>query len=219
MKSLATFLSFVFHPLFILTYMVLVLLWTNPFSFGWRHVAEADTLLIIVIMTSVTLPAIAVLMMKLLGWIEDFKLETRHERIGPYIASGILYLTLYLHVTRAETFPLSLRVATLGALIGLWTCFFLNNFIKVSLHAAGMGGLVAVVALTKTTFGYAQAQIGVPGGVNLALSIDYILYGVILMAGLVCTSRLILRAHNLREVYLGFLIGIISIGIAYFILR
>ena len=219
MKSLATFLSFVFHPLFILTYMVLVLLWTNPFSFGWRHVAEADTLLIIVVMTSVTLPAIAVLMMKLLGWIEDFKLETRHERIGPYIASGIMYLTLYLHVTRAESFPPSLRVATLGALIGLWTCFFINNFIKVSLHAAGMGGLVAIVAFTKITFGYAQAQIGVPGGVNLALPIDYILYGVILMAGLVCTSRMILKAHNLKEVYLGFFIGIISITVAYFILR
>ena len=50
-------------------YMSLVLLWTNPFAFGWRHVAEADTLLIIIVMTTVTLPAIAVLMMKMLGCI------------------------------------------------------------------------------------------------------------------------------------------------------
>src|SRR5688572_29831961 len=114
MKAGAHFFSFVFHPLFILTYMTLVLLWTNPFSFGWRHVAEADMLLIIIIMTSVTLPAVAVLLMKMLGWVQGFKLETRHERIGPYIASGIMYLTLYLHVTRAGTFPVSLRVATLG---------------------------------------------------------------------------------------------------------
>ena len=218
MRSTAWIFSFVFHPLFILTYMVLILLWTNPFSFGWRHVAEADTLLIIVVMTSITLPAIAILMMKMLGWINDFRLETRHERIGPYIASGILYLTLYLHVSRAD-FPVSLRVVTLGSLLALWVCFFLNNFIKVSLHAAGVGGLVAMVALTKITFGYSQAQIGIPGGVNVVLPLDYIMYGVILVAGMVCTSRLILKAHNLKEVYLGFIIGLLSITISYFILR
>ena len=218
MRATAWIFSFVFHPLFIMTYMVLILLWTNPFSFGWRHVAEADTLLIIVVMTSITLPAIAILMMKMLGWINDFRLETRHERIGPYIASGILYLTLYLHVTRAD-FPVSLRVVTLGSLLALWVCFFINNFIKVSLHAAGVGGLVALVALTKITFGYSQAQIGIPGGINIVLPLDYIMYGVILVAGMVCTSRLILKAHNLKEVYLGFGMGLLSIIFSYFILR
>ncbi len=219
MRTVAQVFTFVFHPLFILTYMVMVLLWTNPFSFGWRHVAEADTLLIIVVMTSITLPAIAILMMKMLGWIEDFKLQTRHERIGPYIVSGIMYLTLYLHVTRAEAFPVSLRIATLGSLIGLWACFFINNFIKISLHAAGVGGLVAIVALTKLTFGYSQAQVGIPGGVNVVLPIDYLLYGTIFIAGMVCTSRLLLKAHDLREVYLGFMIGLMSVVISYFILR
>lgn len=219
MRAVAQLFSFVFHPLFILTYMVLVLLWTNPFSFGWRHVAEADTLLLIIVMTTITLPAVAILMMKLLGWINDFKLETRHERIGPYIASGIMYLTLYLHISNAETFPVSLRIVSLGALFALWTCFFINNFVKISMHAAGVGGLVALVALTKISFGYDNAQIGIPGGVNLVMPLDYILYAVILIAGFVCTSRMILKAHNLAEVYMGFLIGIVSIILAYFILR
>ena len=174
--------------------------------------------MIIIVMTSITLPAIAILMMKMLGWIQDFRLQTRHERIGPYIASGIMYLTLYLHVTRAEAFPVSLRVVTLGSLFALWSCFFINNFIKISLHAAGVGGLVALVALTKLEFGYSQAQIGIPGGVNIVLPLDYILYAVIMIAGMVCTSRLILKAHNLKEVYLGFVIGLASITVSYFIL-
>jgi len=219
MKGIAHIFSVVFHPLFILTYMVLVLLWSNPFSFGWRHVAEADTLLIIVVMTSITLPLISILMMKLMGWINTFRMETRHERIGPYIASGIMYLTLYLHVSRADTFPPSLRVVTLGALLALWICFFINNFLKISIHAAGAGGLVGLVGLTKLTFGYDQAQIGIPGGVNIALPIDYILYGVIAIAGMVCTSRLILQVHDLKEVYIGFIVGLFSIILAYFIIR
>ena len=217
MKAVANTFSYVFHPLLILTYMVLVLLWTNPFSFGFRHVAEADTLLLIVIMTTITLPAIAVIMMKMLGWIQTFRMETRHERIGPYIVSGILYLTLYLHVSKAE-FPVSIRVATLGVLIALWICFFLNNFFKVSAHAAGMGGLVAIVTLTKLKFGYDEAQIGIPGGVNLVIPIDYLLYGAIILAGIVCTSRLFLKEHDSREVYTGFIIGLLGIIFAYFIL-
>jgi hypothetical protein len=219
MRIVAHFFSIVFHPLFIVTYMSLVLLWTNPFAFGWRHVAEAGTLLIIIVMTTVTLPAIAVLMMKMLGWVSSFSLEDQHERIGPYIVGGIMYLSLYLHLTRAETFPVSLRVAVLGTLMGLWACFFINNFTKVSVHAAGMGGLVAMVALTKLFFGYNQAHIGLIGGANLVIPIDTLLYGSILMAGAVCTSRLILKAHVIKEVYFGFIVGLVSIVSAYFILR
>ena len=87
MKVIARGLSIIFHPLFVLTYMTLILLWTNPFSFGWRHVAEADTLLIIMIMSTITLPGLAVLMMKMLGWVETFELETQAERIGPFLVA------------------------------------------------------------------------------------------------------------------------------------
>jgi hypothetical protein len=219
MRAGAHFFSIVFHPLFIVTYMSLILLWTNPFAFGYRHVAEANTLLIIIVMTTVTLPAIAVLMMKMLGWVSSFSLEDQHERIGPYIVAGIMYLSLYLHLTRAESFPVSLRIAVLGTIMGLWSCFFINNFTKVSVHAAGMGGLVAMVALTKLTFGYNQAHIGLFGGANLVVPVDTLLYGSIIMAGAVCTSRLILKAHILKEVYLGFIVGLVSIAVAYFILR
>ena len=154
MKVIARGLSIIFHPLFVLTYMTLILLWTNPFSFGWRHVAEADTLLIIMIMSTITLPGLAVLMMKMLGWVETFELETQAERIGPFLVAGVMYLSLYLHVTHAETFPVSLRVAVLGTLISHWGCFFINSIMKISLHATGMGGLVAITVLTKWVFGY-----------------------------------------------------------------
>lgn len=218
MRIAAHFFSIVFHPLLVLTYMTLVLLWTNPFSFGWRHASEAGTLLIIIVMTSVTLPAIAVLMMKMLGWVKTFDIEDQHERIGPYIVAGVMYLSLYLHISRAESFPVSLRIAVLGTLIGLWSCFFINNFTKVSVHAAGVGGLVALMGLTKWTFGYSDAQIGLIGGANLIIPVDILLYASIVIAGAVCTSRLILKAHLLKEVYIGIVVGIASMMVAYWIL-
>jgi hypothetical protein len=218
LRIFAHFFSVVFHPLFVLMYIALVLLWTNPFSFGWRHVSQADTFLIILGMTTITLPALAILMMRLLGWVKTFDLESRHERIAPYIVAGIMYLSLYLHLVRAGTFPVSIRVAVLGTLIGLWSCFLMNNFIKVSVHGLGMGGLVAMVGLTKTTFGGDQAQIGLGGGANLILPLDILFYASVIIAGLVCTSRLILKAHEPREVYLGFTTGVVSIGVACLVL-
>jgi hypothetical protein len=219
MKVIARGLSFIFHPLFVLTYMTLILLWTNPFSFGWRHVAEADTLLIIMVMTTITLPGIAVLMMKMLGWVKSFELESQAERIGPFLVAGVMYLSLYLHVTHAETFPVSLRIAVLGTLISLWGCFFINMFTKVSLHATGMGGLVAIALLTKWVFGYDEAQIGLPGGANLVVPVNILLYIIILIAGIVCTSRLIVKAHERRDIYAGFILGFASIMISWLILK
>ncbi len=218
MRAAAHFFSIVFHPLFILTYMSLLLLWTNPFAFGWRHVSESSTLMIIIIMTTVTLPGIAVLMMKMLGWVSSFTLEDQKERIGPFIAAGLMYLSLYLHISKADNFPVALRIAVLGTLIGLWVCFFINNFTKVSVHAAGMGGLLTMVVLIKLIFGYDQAQIGLPGGYNLSLPVNSLLYATILLTGMVCTSRLILKAHVIKDVYLGCFVGMLSIGIAYYIL-
>ncbi len=218
MRAVAHFFSIVFHPLFILTYMSLLLLWTNPYSFGWGHISSSGALMIIIVMTTVTLPGIAVLMMKMLGWVSSFSLEDQKERIGPYIAAGIMYLSLYLHVSKAAHFPESLRIIVLGTLIGLWACFFINNFTKVSVHAAGMGGLTTMVVLTKMVFGYDVAQIGLFGGYNLAVSIDTILYGSILLTGIVCTARLILKAHTAKDVYLGITVGVMSMLLAYFIL-
>lgn len=207
--------SILFHPLFMLLYMVLVLLWSNPFSFGYRHIVEADTLLIILSMTTIVLPALAIFMMKMLGWVQSFELPTRQERIAPYIVCGILYLSLYLHVSKAGSFPPSIRVAILGTLVGLWLCFFINNFIKVSVHASGVGGLVAMVALTGMKYGAEAAQIGLFLGENLVLPLKLILYICIIIAGLTCTSRIILHAHTPREVYIGFCVGVSSITIAY----
>jgi hypothetical protein len=90
---------------------------------------------------------------------------------------------------------------------------------KISAHAAGMGGLVTMVALTKLKFGYEEAQIGFPGGINLVLSIDYLLYSVIILSGIVCTARLILDAHESKEVYLGFIMGVLGILSSYMILH
>jgi len=82
-----------------------------------------------------------------------------------------------------------------------------------------MGGLVAITVLTKWVFGYEYAEIGLPGGTNLLVPVNILLYTTILIAGLVCTSRLIVRAHERKDIYTGFILGFMSIMISWFILK
>ena len=86
------------------------------------------------------------------------------------------------------------------------------------MHAAGMGGLLSMVVLIKMAFGYQLAIIEWFGGYQLSVPIDVILYMTIICTGMVCTSRLILKAHQAKEVYLGLVVGIVSITAAYLIL-
>lgn len=94
---LAQVISFVFHPLLILTYMLVLLLLVNPYLFGVNSVGDqASKLLIIqVFLYTFFIPAVSVLLFRALGLIKSLELRDRYDRIGPYILTGIFYLWLF----------------------------------------------------------------------------------------------------------------------------
>ena len=219
MRVIAKVISIIFHPLFVLTYMLWILLVTNPYMFGYSKSSEADVLVLMVFLTSAFIPLVAVGLMKGLGWIESLQMADKQERIGPYIVTGILYLSLYMHLVKSNAFPRAFHVATLGAIIALFVAFFVNNFQKISIHALAMGGIVSMTVLCKRYYSGEVFSVTVPGLGSLQLSTMIMLYAVILIAGLVCTSRLILKRHSVREVYAGFIVGFFAQLVAYLALQ
>jgi membrane-associated phospholipid phosphatase len=69
------------------------------------------------------------------------------------------------------------------------------------MHAMGAGGLAA--ALILTSFYYQNTD-------GFAISI------AVLLAGLICTARLILKEHSLKEVYTGLGAGLICQLLSYY---
>jgi hypothetical protein len=210
-------ISVVFHPLLMLTYMLLLLLVANPYMFGYSHVAEADTLILMVFLTSALIPLIAIFVMKGIGWVHSLQMTDRHERIGPYIVTAVLYLTLYLHLSRARVFPDALLIATLGSVIALFAGFFANNFRKVSMHATAAGGLLGLTGVLYSRFSTDQFILPIPAFADMQIPTVYLLYGVILIVGAICTARLISKNHIPAEVYLGLFIGLLSMVVAILI--
>jgi hypothetical protein len=118
-----------------------------------------------------------------------------------------------------KQFPTPLVIVMLGATIALFLSFFLNNFSKVSAHAAGMGGLVSMAIINTFFYNFDTFTMNL-GPLGLyEISTNFVLMAVIILAGMVCSSRLLLGAHSERQLYIGFAVGVVSQFVAYLILR
>ena len=211
LRFTARLFSFVFHPLFILTYMLIILLEVNPYFFG---IQNKGAFVLLIFLSTFVIPAVAVLIMKGLDMIASLEMKSRTERIGPYIITGILYMWLFQNLLNNPEIPEAYKIFVLGATIGLFVAFFFNIFTKVSMHALGMGGLLGMTILTMLLFSYSSFEVNL-GFIILEMTTSALLIIVILLTGIVCTSRLILGAHSIRDLYSGFIIGLSTQFIAF----
>src|SRR5690625_6795899 len=105
------------------------------------------------IITCTLLPLIAIFVMRRLNLISSLQLEDRRERIGPYIVMMIFLIWYYLSVDLYGIAPIY-RIFILGGIITLITLFVFYLFRKVSLHSAGMCGLLTNVFLHSSDFDF-----------------------------------------------------------------
>ena len=206
LKKAAYGISVLFHPLLIVTYMLLVQLAINPYLFGKNSLQANDLLIVQIVIFSFVLPAFMVGMMKAVGLIDSLHMEDKQERVIPYIGTGIFYFWMYLSLHKNQHIPVSFTAAVLGSVLSLAIIFFINIFTKISAHAAGVGGLVAMVLIMMRWFSYPTFDLML-GGTTYQIAISTILIAVILVAGLVGSSRLLLQAHTPQDLYAGFLVG------------
>jgi hypothetical protein len=193
LRVAATVISYVFHPLFITTYVAAFLLFLHPYAFTGMNEKVKLFRLITVFFNTGFVPAFAVFLMWRLRLIDSVYLRTQKERIIPYAASMIFYFWCwYVLRTLADTSPL-LKQFLLGSFLAVVAAWLLNIYYKVSMHAVAVGGMVAFGLLL--TF----LQYDVTG---LYFSV------AVLITGLVCTSRLVVSDHHPFEIYTGLMAGI-----------
>ena len=215
MKYLAQVISFVFHPLLIISYILLLLLIINPYLFSIQDDKAIGILMIYVFMLTIALPGITVLLMRAMGFVDTIHLKGRTERIIPLVITGGFYLWLFVNIYENTTIPLAFSIFVLGSTIGLFLTFFFSLFTKVSFHTTGIGGFFVGILLIKYFFSYDSfaLQLGTLG--NYMFSTDILIFASLLIAGLVGTARLLLKAHSLTEVTMGYILGIVSQLIAF----
>jgi len=214
LRIAAHIISLLFHPLLMVTYMLVLLLLINPYLFGVNSVLDRTYLLLLVFLSTFVIPGFAVTMMRTLGLVQSIQLKTRQERIGPYIATGIFYLWMVRNFWDNPDIPTAYTSFVLGATMGLFLAFLINLFTKISAHAVGMGGLLAMVIITMWLFSYGTFTVNLGSMGSYEVSMYIVLSLVILLCGIVGTSRLLLDAHDPRDLYGGYLVGFLSQFIA-----
>ena len=213
-RAFAHFISICFHPLV----LFIGLLWTgyliDPYAFSLSGDHEVAVTAIMTIAILFVIPVVTVLMMKGLGFIKSLRMEDPKERIGPMIASIICYVWFYVNMKSNANIPSSFLVLALGGCIALAMAFFINNFSKISLHTTGAGAFIAGVIILITVRTNELIDISFNDSIWQLHPMGIVIIALII-AGLVGTSRLILEAHRPVDIYGGYLVGIISLLIAY----
>lgn len=194
MQLTAKILSFLFSPLILPTYAFLLIYVTNPLLFTSYDSGELTKIFLTVFINTFLFPVIALLLIWRLGFVKSIHMESQQERMVPYITSGAMYIWTYV-VFRKSGLPEMLSIVILGATITLFACFLITIFRKVSIHTAGMACLFiltfALCLLSQTDY-------------------SMLLIATAMVAGLVGSSRLLLGAHTINEVSLGYFIGVMS---------
>lgn len=193
-RFFAHVLSYVFHPLFIPLYVTWFLAFVHPSYFSGFSVLGKKKILLLITINAFAFPAITVLLLKALGFIDSIFLKTQKDRIIPYIASGTFFFWTQ-YVLREQNYVPRILVAFMfGVFISSSAALIANIYYKISMHAIGMGGLAGLflVIMQQNT-----------------MLMTWPLSLVILLAGLVCTSRMIVSDHRPKEIYMGLLVGLV----------
>lgn len=152
-------------------------------------------------------------MMKGLNLISSLEMKDKKERVGPLIITGIFYLWIYLNTSKHSYVPDYIVYFILGTIITLFTCFFINLFFKISLHAAGIAGLIAGLYIVVNKYQYNEVGLSF-FKTSLLIKTNIILILLILIAGIVGSARLVLKEHNNKEIYWGYGVGVAAMFVA-----
>jgi hypothetical protein len=181
--------SFVFHPLLIPT-IGFLLLFNTDFYFTLIPWTIKRMILLIVFLSTCLLPAFS---LGFLGYSQkiDLKMEKSTDRIFPLILSSIFYYSGYMILDRLPIFPIY-KFFLIASILVQIALMFVSMIWKISAHSAAIGGLLGGVM-----------------AISFLLNENpvYLILGLILISGMVGSSRLILEKHNNRQVYFGFLLG------------
>lgn len=192
----ARLLSMLFTPFYLpIVGIALLFLFSYLNMFPWSY--KIPVLLMVYLFT-VMLPSLLIhVYRRYQGW-NLIELGHREKRMIPYILSIISYFTCVYVMERLHMphFMGSIIVAALAVQI---VCALINIWWKISTHTAAIGG----VAGALFAFSY-----------YLGFNPVWWLCLVIIVAGMVGTSRMILRQHSLSQVVGGFAVGFLCAAVS-----
>lgn len=190
-KNFARVISYIFHPLLVPTYAVLILMIlpenryvTLPFQLPLLFLA-------FIFLSTFVLPALLMLILKNFKVISSLEMEKQKERVFPLVLMSMIFYAVFYMMKQGPPNTV-FNLFMLGSTMLVLFTLLINYFWKISIHMVAQGGLFGAMLGLALRFG---------------IEIWLILFLIILVAGITAFSRLKLKAHTPAEVYGGFILG------------
>lgn len=134
------------------------------------------------------------------GW-SLIELGAKERRVVPYVISILCYFSCLYIMEQMHT-PYFMRSIVVSALIIQIGCALINVWWKISTHTAAIGGVAGALFVFSEVFRFNPT---------------WWFCLVLIIAGILGSSRMILRQHTLAQVVGGFFLGVVCaiVGIVY----
>lgn len=190
-NGVASALSIIFSPLLMATYGVALAMVLSFLCF--IPTATKLTVILETFLATMAIPVIGIFILSRLKVISDPKLNERRDRTFPYLIETACFIGLAVYLNHINA-PAWLSLFLIGGAVALVVLTVVNRWWKISGHATGMGGLCALVFYLMLSG-------------NSIYDLQWEFLVAVLLAGLVCSSRVILGRHTLGQVTAGFFNG------------
>lgn len=190
MNKFYKIVSVVLHPIFLPFFGTWVYLNTLPLPMSKMQIY---LIFFIVLGATFLVPLFTIFLLKFTGHVKSIQTTTANERKLPVALMIVNYLFLAVMIGRiwqVRELAILAYATSIGLMIAM---FFLYKKIKVSLHMIGMAGLLGLSIVYGSIYGYPIPTISL----------------LFVLTGLLATARLKLKAHNFKEIIMGFSLGLL----------
>lgn len=191
MKKFLPFFSYVFHPIFIpLLGTIFYVLFDNRYF----TVAQYLVLFLQIIIITILLPVAFFFLLRTFGKVDTAMLSDISQRKIPLLLQIMLFTVLLHKSIPFDRFP-NLYLFFAGGVFSTILAFMLLYLkCKASIH------MIGISALTVFIIG-----LSIDNEINTINTVAFFM----VMNGVVASSRLVMNAHTLKELLIGFLCGVI----------
>lgn len=189
LKKILPLFSYIFHPIFIPALATLFYLFYNSTDFV---IQEKIFVLFQVVIVTIIIPGLVFLLLRATGNIDTIMIAKIAQRKIPLVIHCFLIILLVRKSITIDRYPELHFFLLAGLLSTLLALILLFIKVKASLH------MIAISSLTIFII-----------GLSLHLRIQNIatITTLILLNGIIASSRLEMNAHTFKELVLGFFLG------------
>lgn len=198
MQFISKLVSYIFHPLLIPTFGLILLFNTGSYL-SYLPFNAQRAIYIIVFISTFILPLSFMPFFLYTEKISSIFLHKKKERLIPLIITVIFYFFAYYILTNLNA-PKIIRLFMFGGTCSVLLALLITYFWKISTHAMGIGGLLALAIIISF---------------RLMVDLNLIIMSLILICGIIGTARIYLQAHNPLQVFSGLMLGFLSVFLPF----